>query len=173
MNEKRKRTKCPVFSVFRIDTDYNIRDNRSKVVYYREINNENLILLKTALLDVNWDLVINTDDANVAFENFISIFRALYDKYIPLVKKSVKLHTDRKPFINDDIKSKIRQKNKLAKLYARYPITYEREFKLFRNALNNEIKYAKKNYYSKKLNECSCDVGGTWKVLNSILKRKK
>ena len=38
--------------------------------------------------------------------------------------------------------------------------------------MNNEIKYAKKNYYSKKLNECSCDVGGTWKVLNSILKRK-
>lgn len=45
------------------------------------------------------------------------------------------------------VKQLIRQRNKLQKLYAKWPLTYEATFKSLRNKVTSTIRSAKENYY--------------------------
>ena len=77
-----------------------------------------------------------------------------------------------KQYITAEIKQLIKRKNKLAKLYAKYPITYENTYKDFRNNLTSEIRNSKRKYYEEKLTESNNNPSKTWKTINHLLRRK-
>ena len=79
------------------------------------------------------------------------IFNALYNKHFSLISKNVKNKYLNKPYINDNIKKLISQKNSFQRKYKKYPITYERPYKILRNKITNEIRKLKIKYYKEKL----------------------
>ena len=127
----------PIFSVF--DTQH-ITNNSSDVSSessHRIFSETNIEQFKNALQNVSWDLVVNVERTEIAYKNFELIFGSLYNRYFPLVTKKFKPNSNNKPYISSQIKDKIRYKNKLAKLYAKYPITYGKEYHRLRNKVTN------------------------------------
>ena len=49
----------------------------------------------------------------------------------------------------------------------------ERDYKTYRNKLNHLIRIAKKNYYSKRLDQAGNDIKSTWNTINELLGREK
>ena len=163
----------PVMSVFKHSFHSNSdRLNEGRYIEYRVYSDEGLIDFKGDLSDVNWGLVLSSNNVQVAYDNFELIFKALFCKHFPVKRKFI-TSTKKLNFLNDDIKSQIKVKNRLARLYYRYPLTYGTEYRKVRNKLTNSIRKSKKEYFNKKFRENSGDAGGTWKVINSILKHNK
>ena len=160
----------PVFSVFKSNIVKN-SNNTNEFLSYRIFSDDNLNNFKYDLAEISWDLVMNTSDVTVAYSNFELIYRSLYDKHFPLINKIVCNKNNDKPYITHEIKMLIKDKNKLARKYAQYPITYGKMYKSLRNKVTNEIKKSKCKYFNDKLMECSADAGRTWKIINSVLNR--
>ena len=49
----------------------------------------------------------------------------------------------------------------------------ERDYKIYRNKLNHLIRIAKKNYYSKRLDQAGNDINSTWNTFNELLGKVK
>ena len=49
----------------------------------------------------------------------------------------------------------------------------ERDYKIYRNKLNHLIRIAKKNYYSKRLDQAGNDIKSTWNTFNELLGKVK
>ena len=49
----------------------------------------------------------------------------------------------------------------------------DREYKNFRNVVNNQIRMAKKKYYKKIFNENKNNLKQTWSVINKVLSKKE
>ena len=163
----------PIFSTFNMNSVINKNEcTEKKCNSFRLISNDNLIEFKNELSDVSWDLVINNNNINSAYSNFELIFKSLFEKQFPMVNKKLS-NKNNKTYITQDIKEQIKRRDKLAKLYAKYPITYGKTFKKLRNKITNDIRKAKIKFFNDKLQQCSSDVGKTWNVINSILNRNK
>ena len=152
----------------------NCKTNEISYIYKRMINEDTLSLFRDALSDVNWHLVTRVDDARVAYDNFCTIFNSMFDRYFPKIKIKVNsndFHTDSN-YITRDIKDKIKRRNKLRKLYSKFPLTYGKSFRKLRNEIVRDIRNAKKAYYRQKIKESNSDSSKIWKTINSVLKRK-
>lgn len=114
-------------------------------------------------------MALASDDPNVIYGNFSVIFNACFNKYFPLATKRIKSNHFNKPNITPDFKSKIREKNKLAKIYAKHPITYGEEYHRLRNQVTLAIRTAKANYMKDKLEQHSGNSKKTWQIINSAL----
>ena len=160
----------PIFSFFRYNLN-NLNNCNSKLINYRVFNNENINNFKLELQQVDWTLTYSSSDSNVAYNNFILIFRSLFDKNFPLKTKQVSLKTSNKPYITPHIKSLIKEKNKMQKLYSKWPITYGCSFRRLRNKLNETIRIAKNNYYKSELSNTVGDPRRTWRIINNVLNK--
>ena len=67
--------------------------------------------------------MINLLNCNVAYDNFITIFSALFNKNFPLIVKTVR-KSNNKPYITLEIKELIKERNRLLKKSIKYPLTY-------------------------------------------------
>ena len=77
-----------------------------------------------------------------------------------------------KPYITVELKNLIKEKHKLQRKYAKYPITYGDAFRNIRNQVTTAIRNAKSNYYKNKLKENSVHSRKTWQILNMVLNRR-
>ena len=66
----------------------------------------------------------------------------------------------------------IKQKDKLQKKYAQYPLTYGNEYRQLRNRVTNLIRKTKAKYFKDKLNDSSGNSKKTWNVINDIIRPK-
>lgn len=121
----------------------------------------------------NFVYVLSTFSVNYIFENYIENFRTLYDKHFPVKTVKIKGSHLNKPYITTAIKQSIKQRNKLQKLYAKWPLTYEASFKQYRNQLTSVIRAAKQQYYTQRLSRQAGDTKKTWQTINNLLGRKR
>ena len=136
---------------------------------HRRVNDRSISAFRCQLRDYNWHDLYNVEDAEAAYNYFLSKFLSIYDSSFPLVikcKSSKKL----KPWISSAIKSSIRMKNKLYKKYHRIPTLYnEITYKSYRRILNRTITAAKKSYYNNALEEHKNNLKRTWQILKEII----
>ncbi len=92
----------------------------------------------------------------------------LYNDHFPLKSFSIKEKHYGKPYITPGIIQSIKHRNKLQKLFAKWPLTYETQFKKYRNMLTTIIRTARENYVKSKLNKESGDAKKTWKTVNNL-----
>lgn len=121
--------------------------------------------------DVSWDLVYASNNPDVIYCNFMMIFAACFNKYFPLIEKYVRSDHLNKPYITPEIKSQIKEKNKLARKYANKPITYGEEYRRLRNTVSHLVTTARDNYNKSKLEESSGKSKKIWNIINSVLGR--
>ena len=75
----------------------------------------------------------------------------IYNDFCPIKTKVISCKDQIKPWINQSIKNDILKRPNIYKLFQRRLIS-EREYKVFRNFVNNQIRVAKK-YYEKIFHE--------------------
>lgn len=159
----------PVFSTFSIPIANSVNHY---ITFRRRIyNSDSINSFKSALSNYKWEDYV-TGDVNTDFDSYIDAFLKLYNMHFPIKEFKIKKQHANKPYITSGIKNSIRHRNKLQRLSAKWPLTYEREFKRYRNMLTNIIKTAKENYFKSTLKENSSNAKNTWGIINEILKRK-
>ena len=112
-------------------------------------------------------------DVNIDFNEYMGTFLELYNTYFPVKEYKIKEKHIGKPNITTVIRNSIKERNRLQKLYAKWPLTYERQFKKYRNMLTSLIRKAKNDYLINTLKEGAGNSKKTWNVVNDLLGRKR
>ena len=77
-------------------------------------------------------------------------------------------------WISKGLKKSSKTKEALYRKFIKNPSQEnERDYKIYRNKLNHLIRIAKKNYYSKRLDQAGNDIKSTWNTINELLGRVK
>ena len=124
----------------------------------------------------SWEEVLNSQDVQLAYSRFISIFLTICNKHAPLVKRKVRLKRKQdKPWMTNAIKISIRKKHRLLQKlhknsFNEHMFTY---YKRYRNILTSVLRKAKKQYYADLLAEYKGNVKETWEVINDLLGKAK
>ena len=160
------------FPIFHVVNNYcsELKDN---TIIKRKICDENVSLFKEKLSSYDWNNVFIQEDPQCAYDIFHDIYSTLYDACFPMVK--IKLgRRNSKPWLSNELKNMIKQKNRLYKKNKQYP-TYQREFeyKKFRNSLSKRIHKAEKMYYKNLIEEHKGNVKKFWQITKFILNRNK
>lgn len=161
----------PVYSLFLLP-DHNVTSyvNISKRIY----SEDKVKAFKDDLKKCNWNLeLIDVESVNNFFDSYMDKFQDLYNHHFPVKSFAIKEKHYGKPYITSGIIKSIKHRNKLQKLYAKWPLTYETQFKKYRNMLTIIIRTAKDNYLRSKLYKESGDAKKTWKTINTLLGKKR
>ena len=157
----------PIYSSFSI----NNTNTTDKLCITKRTYNENQInAFKEDLKQYDWDLGIsNVNDIDVFYDLYMNKFKILYNSHFPIKSFLVKQKHIGKPYITPGIIKSIKHRNKLQKLYAKWPLSYGSIFKKYRNILTKIIRVAKENYLKSKLCQESNDPRKTWKTINQLM----
>ena len=160
----------PIFAL----CNYEIENKKSDPVkYVRNLKNENVSLLIESLSQEMWNNVLQSDDVNVAYINFIETFSKLYNLHCP-VKKAHAKGIYKKPWITNGLKNACRKKNGLYRSFLRERThTSEYRYKTYKNKLTSILRLAEKAYYSKMLLEKRGNIKETWAILNTVLGKQR
>ncbi len=164
------------FPIF-VSTDLDV-PKKAKVndhVYVRQCTSQNIEIFKKELSDVNWNEECNCGNANEAYSRFINKFNTIFDKCVPLKKKTSGKRNikPKSPWITFGLLKSIRRKDVLYKKSLRKPSdTNIAKYKQYRNKLNSLLRTAKRNYYSELLEDEKNNMRNTWKIINSIIRKK-
>ena len=107
------------------------------------------------------------------YNSFVHLVSSQFNSCFPLIARKRKRVDVLKPYITPEIKALIHEKHRLQRLYAKWPITYEREFKFIRNNVNKKIREAKSQYYKRFIRANANNGRGAWNVLNKLMGRAK
>ena len=119
--------------------------NVKKTIHFRNFNDINIANFKCDLQNVNWQLVYSATNPNISYDNFSLIFSSLFEKHFPVIEKVISPNNNNNnlPYIDGEIKSLIKQKNRLQRLASRWPLTYNNEFKIVRNQVSAKVRITK------------------------------
>lgn len=96
----------------------------------------------------------------------------LFRKIFPKKNIYIKNKEVNKPWISEELGEYIKERHRLYKKYIKKPITFGKQYRKYRNKVNNMLETAKRNYYMSKLNMAAGNGKETWKVIREIVKGK-
>ena len=164
----------PIFCLTKLNPLHN---GKGKANIRKPLINANTIkALNDKLKNSQWyENVINNDDINCAFNNFINIFTDAFDTCCPIKSHSFeRLKTASKPWLNKSLINACKKKNNLYKNYLRNRSQAAlQRYKTYKNKLTGILRTAEKLYYLQKLSCCKGDVKSTWKILNSFINKEQ
>ena len=143
----------------------------------KNFNRENFI---SEFKDIHWNTILRPDEnnTNLSMERFMTRFGELLDKHMPLRKMTNKEYKRRfKPWISDQILTKINTKNKLYQrmMRSKNPEAKSRlnaEYKTMKNEITNATRQSKKDYYKQYFTENASNLQKIWKGIKEIINIK-
>ena len=124
---------------------------------------------------MDWGEVYECQQADDAYDTFISLFTGIYNDHFPLtIKRSGCRKKSNQPWITPAIINSCNTKNRLYRRYLRHPsVANEHLFKNYRNQLTSTIRLAKKTFYANKFEKCKNNMKSTWREINNVLGKGK
>ena len=160
----------PVFQI--CDYVFNVHKVFRKPSSKRLLNKENIDTFSNELMNVNWDEIISTDDVNLGYDNFIKVFKDLYNEccpYVPVKNRHNYRKID-KPWFTKSLRNACSKKNCLYKRYLKSRTKdAEVRYKMYKNKLTAVLRYCEKQYYTDLLQNCKNNIRETWKVLKKVI----
>ena len=150
---------------------YNGTVEKSKQ-FKRVTNLENLNKFKMLLSNYNWESVLQSDDVDSAYNEFINVTKEKFNESCPLKKVNYK-KMPIQPWLTKGLLNACKKQKTLYKqfLKCRTSIT-ELRYKNYKNKLTTIKRKCKKQYFSKLINDNRDDIKGTWRILNSLINKK-
>ncbi len=108
----------PVFMVY--DSNYKCTQPAKKAEYRRVRTEESINAFKNGLMSQNWDILYNENNINCAYEEFLKIFKRLYNKHCPVKISNRKLKYIDHPWITKGLQNACKKKNTLYKEFIRH-----------------------------------------------------
>ena len=158
----------PIFALCKCNVKNNVSSFSNK--YVRHINDENISALKIYLTKHSWNTVVNNEDANLAYENFLHTFMKMYNKHCPLKysqPKVAKLNL-KNAWLTNALKNACINKNKLFKAFLLCrSINSETRYKTYKNKLTGILTSTKNSILTVFLKRN--DITGTWKIKKNVM----
>ena len=116
----------------------NPQKHENKFIYKRNHCDDNISKFKKRLSEINWQEILDNNDANDVYNTFIERFNEVYDECIPLKKCTInRKRNPMSPWITNCLLKSINKKNKLYKQYIQSPNNGNlQKFKTYKNKLN-------------------------------------
>ena len=149
-------------------------------IYSRSSKNFNSEAFLQDYHKINWDdtIDIQTNNANTSIVNLLTKFNSLLEIHMPLKKISNRKFKQKfKPWISDQVLSKIDDKNKTLRKYirAKNPVLKEefhKKFKDLKNEVTHLLRSGKKEYYKKYFSDNKNNIQKIWKGIKEIINIK-
>ena len=149
--------------------------HKTKYKQVRQFKPNNINGLKNSLSIVNWNFVLDDNDPNNSYSNFLQKTTNLLDIHCPI--KTIKISnrkTPRKPWITFGLLKSIKTKDKLYRKYITKPTTENKIiYTKYRNHLNVLLRVSKKSHITSEIETNKFNMKNTWKTLNNLLGRNK
>ena len=152
----------------------NITFNKSNA---RKLSDENLENFKSAIENTDWselDLIAN---ATQKYTKFQSIYTKIYNNSFTTYKTNTNKNLQRnttKPWILPWLQSACDRKNKFYHNYIKHrSIENKTKYDKMKKFVEKHIKKAKNKYYTDYFRKYANDSRKEWKMINSLLNRKK
>ena len=163
----------PVFAIAKYK--HNDRSNDDEVFItksYRLINEAGHSRFSQLIGTVNWSLLSNIEEVDLLYDKFNTLITDAFCEAYPIVTARRKKVDEAKPYINNELKRLILQKNKLYKKYRKYPITYGEAYRQLRNQVTTQVRLARTNYYRQRMVLSSNNSSKAWRLLGEMLGNK-
>ncbi|XP_013856520.1 uncharacterized protein LOC106512449, partial [Austrofundulus limnaeus] len=160
----------PVFAV--CDICHMKAKTKNNPIHKRLRTEKSINAFKDELSQQTWESVLEENDMDKAYDNFLNIFKSLYDKHCPNVEFNSTNKYSEHPWITKGLQNACKKKNKLYRDFIRQRSTgAENKYKKYKNKLTAVLRKAKQDYYSKQLDRNKNNIKGIWNILNSVIKK--
>ena len=147
-----------------------IDNNGKKIIKYRLINENSKRKFRHAIARSN----MNNPQHNAKedFSNFNTTFNNLYNKFFPIITKTITQKDEAKPWITDTLVNEMKIRDKLYKLASRNIIDIQ-TYKDARNLLTKQIRKAKAKHFDDEFKKASLNIKKTWLTINSVIRKNR
>lgn len=136
----------------------------------RRVNNNTIASFKEHLPNIVWDDLYECQTTDDSYGIFLNKFKSAYDLHFPIIHVKHQNMKPTKAWITPGIKTSIRQKNKLYKIYHNAPILYNKiKYKRYKNILSKIIQISKRRHFNLKLEENKSNMKETWRILKEVI----
>ena len=141
--------------------------NKHNLVRMRSMKHYNKDDFVTRLLNAKWDDCFKAENVTVAWQSFRDIFMSVLDSIAPI--KEIRLKNRTEPWMTSDILEDIKQRDFY--LYRFKKNRAQEDYKLFcklRNKVQRNIRTAKSEYLSNKIEENKNEPKNLWQQLKNL-----
>ena len=116
---------------------------------------------------------MDATDPLLAYTTFFNKLITIYNRCFPLKKVKDTYH-NRKPWLTENIKQCIKNKNKLFAKSKKHPSFFnDTNYLQYKRVLQKVMRSAERNYYDSKFLEYKNDLCKSWKVIKQVINRRK
>ena len=142
----------------------------------RNLTEDKISRIKSELMRVDWNGILNNDDCSINFENFCTTLNMIMDDIAPI--KHIQISGKRRfvePWMSTSLETASRNNKKLylETLRKDCPISTVEKYKTSRNLLNRLKRSAMKQYYFTKCTEYRDNTTKLWQVINQTIGKTK
>ncbi len=150
-----------------------VRPTQPKAV--RSFNKTNLATFKMLLMHTDFSPVLNNNETNACYNNFMEIFKKHYETAFPIkLIKFNRKYQKREPWMTKGILTSSVNKLKAYKLQLRKPTAANKEkFKTIKTIFNRIKRQAKSNYYKEIFSQYKTNLKQTWQTIRTLINNPK
>ena len=160
----------PIFIIS--DTEIK-RTTEARSVQTREMGANNILNLQKKLQDFDWSSVNSFNDASLAYEHFLSIFKRIFDECCPVRIKKIKHHF-RKQWMTPALLKSSQIKDKLYKKFQKNPTAGNKlNYNSYKNIFTKLRRAAEKDHLHNKFERAQGNLKETWKIIKEVINKKQ
>ena len=145
----------------------------AKPLLKRNMGQRNITKFTTEMNMVDWQVVLNETDTQLAYSKFHEVISTKYNACFPYRKISKRYYKN-KPWLSAALKESIKIKNKL---YTKSKKSGDSEkvsfYKKYRNKLNQLIRSAERKHFHDILLEHKSNLKKSWQVIKAVINKRK
>ena len=140
----------------------------------RDMRKKNVSKFLNEMQNIDWSTLLLINDAQCAYSTFHKMLSSIYNKCFPF-RKYDKPYYNKKPWLTLALKESIKTKNKLyvTSTKGRNKEEKSTQYKLYRNKLHHLLRSAERKYYHDLLIEHKNNLKKSWKVIKSVINKRK
>ena len=160
------------FSPFICSARSNVQNTEPVIISYRNFNYTEKEGVQRSL-SAKINQVTDNENIDSHFKSISNILKESMDECFPLKTIKIKQKSAAKPWITDELKALIKQKNKLYSKYIKRPITHGDEYRALRNRVTHLTRDCKRQFYCSQLEDAKGDSKKTWKIISKLMNKPK
>jgi exonuclease III len=142
-------------------------------ITYRSNTDDNKILFKTKLQDIDWKPILDDSDTQSSYSKFHEILSKTENDSFPIKRIKAGYSTKLK-WLTMGIKKSISHKHKLHILYLKTPSPDNlANYKKFKNKLRHILKTAERNFYQSELRKNQNNMRKSWALIKDIINKNR
>ena len=127
---------------------------------------------KTELNNLDWNIIYEKNDVNLAYDCFIETIKNMHYRNCTCKKVHFTKKKNYKPWITKGLQNACKKKNNLYRRFIRCRSKDEEmKYKIYKKKLTNILRYCEREYYNKSLELHKKDIKRTWKILNEVINK--